>query len=76
MRHGKMVIKSKGKTSMNIVKEIKAQGPYIRFELGLESLTEEAYRNESLRRVSAIYHTIFEPEDDVIFIHRTEVNSG
>ncbi|NIK72083.1 DUF3885 domain-containing protein [Paenibacillus sp. BK720] len=56
---------------MNIVKEIKAQGPYIRFELGLESLTEEAYRNESLRRASAIYRSIFDPEDDVIFMHRT-----
>jgi hypothetical protein len=56
---------------MNIVKEIKTQGPYIRFELGLDNLMDEAYRDESLRRASAIYRSIFDPQDDVIFMHRT-----
>lgn len=71
VRLGKMEIKSEGKSLMNIVKEIQAQGPYIRFELGLENLIDKAYRNESLRRASAIYRSIFDPEDDVIFMHRT-----
>lgn len=56
---------------VNIIKEMKAHGPYIRFELGLDSLMDEAYRRESLRRALAIYRSIFGSEDDVIFIHRT-----
>ncbi|WP_420849530.1 DUF3885 domain-containing protein [Paenibacillus montanisoli] len=50
---------------------MKAHGPYIRFELGLENLLDEAYRYESLRRASAIYHSIFNPDDDVVFMHHT-----
>ncbi|UNK21110.1 DUF3885 domain-containing protein [Paenibacillus sp. N3/727] len=56
---------------MNILKEMKAHDPYIRFELGLENLMGEEYRRESLRRASAIYRSIFNPEDDVLFIHRS-----
>ncbi|WP_339270580.1 hypothetical protein NYE54_05345 [Paenibacillus sp. FSL K6-1330] len=56
---------------MNIVKKMKAHGPHIRFELGLDNLMVEAYRRKSLRRALAIYRSIFGSEDDVIFIHRT-----
>ncbi|PZD97121.1 hypothetical protein DNH61_04325 [Paenibacillus sambharensis] len=55
---------------MDIVKEM-THGPYIRYELGLQNLVGEAYRCESLRRARTIYRSIFEPEDNVIFIHRT-----
>lgn len=61
---------------MNIVKEMKAHGPYIRFELGLENLKDEVYRCESLRRARSIYRSIFDPEDDVIFIHRTSYGTN
>ncbi|GIP19781.1 DUF3885 domain-containing protein [Paenibacillus sp. J22TS3] len=61
---------------MNIVKEIRAQGPYIRFELGLENLIDEAYRYESIRRASTIYRSIFDPEDEVIFMHRTSYGTN
>jgi hypothetical protein len=37
---------------VNIVKKMKAHGPHIRFELGLDNLMVEAYRRESLRRAS------------------------
>lgn len=50
---------------------MKAHGPHIRFELGLDNLMVEAYRRKSLRRALAIYRSIFGSEDDVIFIHRT-----
>lgn len=57
---------------MNIVKEMSTHdGPYIRFELGLAKLKDDTYRRESLRRAYVIYRSIFSPEDDVIFIHRT-----
>ncbi|CAM4189734.1 DUF3885 domain-containing protein [Paenibacillus tarimensis] len=56
---------------MNIVKEMTSHGPYIRYELGLENLVGEAYRCESLRRARSIYRSIIEPEDNVVFIHRT-----
>lgn len=55
---------------------MKAHGPYIRFELGLENLMDEAYRCESLRRARSIYRSIFDPEDDVIFIHRTSYGTS
>lgn len=61
---------------MNIVKELKAHGLYIRFELGLENLMDEAYRREGLRRASAICRSIFDPEDDVIFMHRTSYGTN
>ncbi|CAM3258895.1 DUF3885 domain-containing protein [Paenibacillus lupini] len=34
-------------------------------------MKDEVYRRESLRRAYVIYRSIFSPEDDVIFIHRT-----
>lgn len=71
-----MTLKSEGKFAVNIVKEIRAQGPYIRFELGLENLIDEAYRYESIRRASAIYRSIFDPEDEVIFMHRTSYGTN
>lgn len=61
---------------MDIVKEMKAHGLYIRFELGLENLMGEAYRCEGLRRASAICRSIFDPEDDVIFMHRTSYGTN
>ncbi|RUT35826.1 DUF3885 domain-containing protein [Paenibacillus zeisoli] len=69
-------MKSEGKFAVNIVKEIRAQGPYIRFELGLENLINEAYRYESIQRASAIYRSIFDPKDDVIFMHRTSYGTN
>lgn len=71
-----LYIKSKGIIALNIVKEFMAHGPYIRFELGLENLMDEAYRNEGLRRASAIWRSIFDPEDDVIFMHRTSYGTN
>ncbi|MCM3782178.1 DUF3885 domain-containing protein [Neobacillus mesonae] len=56
---------------MNILKEIQDYDPYLRFELGLENLKDEEYRHESLRRASDVYRSIFNSEDDVLFIHRS-----
>ncbi|WP_317965874.1 DUF3885 domain-containing protein [Paenibacillus sp. CCS19] len=54
-----------------MVKELCSQRNYIRFELGLEELRGKDYQRECLRRANVIYRSIFEPEDRVIFIHRT-----
>jgi hypothetical protein len=61
---------------VNIVKELMVHGLYIRFELGLENLMGEAYRFEGLRRANAICRSIFDPEDDVIFIYRTSYGTN
>jgi len=61
---------------VNIVKEMTEHCPYIRFELGIENLEDEAYRYESLRRARSIYRSIFDPEDVVIFIHRTSYSTN
>lgn len=63
---------TKGKLNLDdIVNKLSSQRNYIRFELGLEELKGEDYQRECLRRANAIYRSIFEPEDRVIFIHRT-----
>lgn len=56
---------------MNIVEEMITKGASIRYELGVESLKDEEYRTECLHRAHKILCSIFNPEDDVTFIHRT-----
>lgn len=65
------IYEDEGNIPVNIVKEVTAHALYIRFELGLGSLMDEAYRSEGIHRANAICRSVFDPEDHVIFLHHT-----